>query len=87
MPEHGEFDLQAQKWFCSYWMSQAEWEDIHDYAPPSTDIVNGRKSNSSEVPLSEHSEHFYSNQHPLQPGLLQQQNYEEVEEEEEGEGA
>lgn len=33
MPEHGEHDTQAQKWFCGYWMTQQEWEDIHDYAP------------------------------------------------------
>jgi hypothetical protein len=36
MPEHGEFDPLSQKWFCSYWMSQDEWEDVHDYAPPSS---------------------------------------------------
>lgn len=36
MPEHGEFDPQSQKWYCSYWMSQEEWEDIHDYAPPNS---------------------------------------------------
>jgi hypothetical protein len=33
MPQHGEHDLQQQKWFCGYWMSQEEWLDIHDYAP------------------------------------------------------
>lgn len=33
MPEHGQHDAQAQKWFCGYWMSAEEWEDVHDYAP------------------------------------------------------
>ena len=33
MPEHGQYDAQAQKWFCGYWMTQQEWEDVHDYAP------------------------------------------------------
>ncbi len=33
MREHGEHDLKQQKWFCSYWMSQEEWLDVHDYAP------------------------------------------------------
>jgi hypothetical protein len=33
MPEHGQYDEQAQKWFCGYWMSAQEWEDVHDYAP------------------------------------------------------
>ena len=35
-PEHGEYDSAQQKWFCGYWMSQAEWLDIHDYAPTTT---------------------------------------------------
>jgi hypothetical protein len=33
MPQHGDFDLQQQKWYCGYWMMQEEWLDIHDYAP------------------------------------------------------
>ena len=33
MPEHGQHDEQAQKWFCGYWMTVEEWEDVHDYAP------------------------------------------------------
>ena len=32
MPQHGDFDLQQQKWYCGYWMMQEEWLDIHDYA-------------------------------------------------------
>lgn len=32
-PEHGQHDDQAQKWFCGYWMTVEEWEDMHDYAP------------------------------------------------------
>jgi len=35
MPQqHGDSDLQQEKWFCGYWMSQEEWLDIHNYAPP-----------------------------------------------------
>jgi len=34
MPEHGDYDSQQQKWYCGYWMTQEEWLDIHDYAPP-----------------------------------------------------
>ena len=34
MPEHGQHDPEAQKWFCGYWMTFEEWEDVHDYAPP-----------------------------------------------------
>ena len=35
MPQqHGDYDPQQQKWFCGYWMSQEEWFDVHNYAPP-----------------------------------------------------
>jgi hypothetical protein len=34
MPEHGDYNSQAQKWYCGYWMNEEEWFDIHDYAPP-----------------------------------------------------
>jgi hypothetical protein len=34
MPEHGEHDPASNKWFCGYWMSSEEWDDVHDYAPP-----------------------------------------------------
>lgn len=33
MPEHGEHD--KDRWFCGYWMPREEWDDVHDYAPPS----------------------------------------------------
>jgi hypothetical protein len=32
--EHGQHDPQADRWFCGYWMTLEEWEDVHDYAPP-----------------------------------------------------
>jgi hypothetical protein len=32
--QHGHYNPQQQKWFCGYWMSQEEWFDIHNYAPP-----------------------------------------------------
>lgn len=41
MPEHGEHDTQAQKWFCGYWMTPHEWEDVHDYAPLATEQEAG----------------------------------------------
>jgi hypothetical protein len=34
MPVHGDYDRQKQSWFCSYWMTQEEWLDVHDYSPP-----------------------------------------------------
>lgn len=33
-PEHGQHDPQSGKWFCGYWMTIEEWEDVHDYSPP-----------------------------------------------------
>ena len=34
MPEHGEYHAGSRKWYCNYWQSSKEWEEIHDYAPP-----------------------------------------------------
>ena len=33
MTEHGDYDSELKKWFCSYWMSEDEWMDIHSYSP------------------------------------------------------
>ncbi|MEO9364347.1 MAG: hypothetical protein ABI348_10650 [Nitrososphaera sp.] len=49
MPEHGELDPQSQsKWFCGYWMTQEEWEDVHDYAPPSSATVKQEGNEQEE---------------------------------------
>ncbi len=32
--QHGDYDSKQQKWFCSYWMSEEEWLDVHDYSAP-----------------------------------------------------
>ena len=54
MPVHGEFDPQSNKWFCSYWMSHEEWEDIHDYAPPNSISIGAIAS--ADYAAAEHSE-------------------------------
>jgi hypothetical protein len=33
LPEHGDYDTGLRRWYCNYWQSSKEWEDIHDYAP------------------------------------------------------
>ena len=33
MPEHGHYETGLRRWYCNYWQSSKEWEDIHDYAP------------------------------------------------------
>ena len=35
MPEHGDYNEELRRWYCSYWITAEEWEDIHDYAPSS----------------------------------------------------
>ena len=47
MPEHGDYDLQAQKWYCGYWMTEEQWFDIHDYAPPTLQEPHDNGSESS----------------------------------------
>ena len=49
MPEHGEHDDEAQKWFCGYWMTKQEWEDVHDYVPTIGEkVVSGESGESAE---------------------------------------
>jgi hypothetical protein len=33
MPEHGDYDAGSRRWYCSYWQTSEEWQDIHDYDP------------------------------------------------------
>lgn len=33
MPEHGDHDKENDKFYCGYWMSSLEWDEIHKYAP------------------------------------------------------
>lgn len=33
MPEHGDYHTGLRRWYCNYWQSSKEWEDIHDYSP------------------------------------------------------
>jgi hypothetical protein len=53
MPEHGDYDTGLRRWYCNYWQSSKEWEDIHDYSPsdPSgatDDLSNGVTSEKLE---------------------------------------
>jgi hypothetical protein len=48
MHEHGEYNEDLDKWYCSYWLSAEEWEDIHDYAPSLfSDMTNNKKNNNN----------------------------------------
>ena len=28
------YESESKKWFCEYWMPLKDWNDIHDYSPP-----------------------------------------------------
>jgi hypothetical protein len=44
MPEHGDYNEDLRKWYCGYWITAEEWEDIHDYIPSSfLDPATGKK--------------------------------------------
>lgn len=49
MPEHGEYDSHAKKWYCGYWMNEEEWFDIHDYALSVLHKHNAGKEPKEEV--------------------------------------
>ncbi|HEU5446713.1 MAG TPA: hypothetical protein VFU67_06175 [Nitrososphaeraceae archaeon] len=38
MPQHGDYDQENIRWFCSRWMDKKQWLEIHGYSPVSTDI-------------------------------------------------
>ncbi|MFZ0220360.1 MAG: hypothetical protein WAM42_01535 [Candidatus Nitrosopolaris sp.] len=51
MSEHGDYDVGSRRWYCSYWQTSEEWEDIHDYDPsdPSRETINDTfKGNKAE---------------------------------------
>jgi hypothetical protein len=33
MYEHGFYHPNLKKWYCSYFMDEKEWLEIHDYLP------------------------------------------------------
>ena len=33
MPEHGDYDPESKRWFCTYWMTKDDWMDTHYYSP------------------------------------------------------
>jgi hypothetical protein len=36
MPQHGDYDQENLKWFCSKWIDKRRWLEIHGYTPIST---------------------------------------------------
>ena len=50
MPEHGDYDVGSRRWYCSYWQTSEEWQDVHDYDPsyPSREINDPVKGNNTE---------------------------------------
>jgi hypothetical protein len=48
MPEHGDYDSESKRWFCTYWMTEHDWMDTHHYSPS---IVLGEEEedNSEEL--------------------------------------
>ena len=33
MNEHGFYNPNLKKWYCSYFMDEEEWLNVHDYLP------------------------------------------------------
>lgn len=50
MPEHGDYDVESRRWYCSYWQTSEEWQDVHDYDPsyPSREINDTVRGNNTE---------------------------------------
>lgn len=49
MPEHGEYDEKQKKWYCSYWMAEEEWMDLHHYFPANkVENEKGKKNDDDD---------------------------------------
>jgi len=40
MPQHGDYDQDSAKWFCSKWVDKKEWLEFHGYSPLNTNTTN-----------------------------------------------
>lgn len=38
MPQHGDYDQEKLRWFCSRWLDQKQWLEVHGYSPISSEI-------------------------------------------------
>lgn len=38
MPQHGDYDQEKIRWYCSRWMDKKQWHEIHGYSPVATEI-------------------------------------------------
>jgi hypothetical protein len=45
MHQHGFYDAESKKWYCSYFMDEKEWQEIHDYLP--NHVINEEESNET----------------------------------------
>jgi hypothetical protein len=50
MPLHGDYNEDLRKWYCSYWLTAEEWEDIHDYAPSVLLDITAENNNNNNNP-------------------------------------
>ncbi|MDW0119059.1 MAG: hypothetical protein QOK64_00890 [Nitrososphaeraceae archaeon] len=46
MPQHGDYDQEKLRWFCSRWMDKKEWLEIHGYSPISTEFEMEERDNT-----------------------------------------
>jgi hypothetical protein len=49
LPEHGEYDKKQKKWYCSYWMTEQEWMDLHHYFPANKVENEMGKKNDDDI--------------------------------------
>ncbi|HVE37508.1 MAG TPA: hypothetical protein VNA18_04870 [Nitrososphaeraceae archaeon] len=46
MPQHGDYDQEKLRWFCSKWVDKKEWLEIHGYSPISAEIELEERDNT-----------------------------------------
>lgn len=46
MPQHGDYDQEKLRWFCSRWVDKKEWLELHGYSPIPTEIEMEDRDNT-----------------------------------------
>ena len=47
MPQHGDYDQDSKRWYCEYWMSLQEWNEVHHYSPSNTIVAEEKEDENN----------------------------------------
>ena len=48
MPQHGDHDQDSNRWYCEYWMSLQEWNEVHHYSPSNAGPIQEKDDDNND---------------------------------------